>query len=1201
MCSLEKLRLASHEKISVGVLTLQRNPTLPFINPSAFYNLFENAESQNVTMFSFTIGDVNIQDKEINATFYDAEGIGYQKKVAYPDIVDNTTRVAKSPEFKDLEKYSIFTRNYTTLSKMDKYKEDLLSNSIFSNMILPQTLINSSEDIVCAFEKMGESIVVKPDLGTEGRDVYRITRKNDRIFCQSDTENMALDNLDLAIFYDNVLSNEQYIAQPFIRSETQDKEPFDIRIFAKRGVDGVFLTGMYVRIGEPGKLTSNLDGGWENRRAENNVEKFLETEFRENANDIMHSLNYIKETFPVYFQTLYEKKLFDIGLDLGIERIESKFRIVLYEINICGVSGRVVPDLNAEASLGYYRYLFNEKRKSDGLSCVKVDSSTEDRGKERLLIPASSTGIGHKLKALLAKSVEVILDRHKSDNMTVDTNNSHTLRSNKMRRDIKQPRFKVIDNIYQNPSSTQSGTAHIMCVGDLMGEPKMQSAAFLNEKFDFRPNFRYVKDILNSADLVLGNLETLVCTSAPYSMDVHEVEENNRKTYRCNSPVEYLDALRYAGFDIFPMSNNHNLDYGIEAIEETLSHVEEYGFGSTGLFLPNQRKKRYLLVTVNGIRLGIFSYSTWFNRKENELSKESQEATINIYSQERVREDIAAAKKDGAEFILIYMHWGEESEYSHIVGAKQIKIAQELVDVGADYIVGSHPHALQKYEVICSSDGREVPVVYSLGNFLTSDGNFITRKNIILSFSLTRKNDKIEIMDECYIPCYVANAFREERFVIVPSMNELNGGLNKAFLEEANDLAANVFKEKLKPYGAISKSRILVANQTLHIRQPKVTTIGNKSRLSAIIDMSGMEKELWIEVDKKWGEYLCHERSDAFLLGVIHFAMRNGYDIVCDAPVSEELLYNVTEHLIPILHKTAKNWHYPKISATSTSKSLKNAGAVGTAISGGVDSFHALINHHDPKETFKPAVTHLIIGNLGNYHDYKTYGKEQIKDDSTKLAKVVAKAFNLPLIVLDSNITDAIRGAYHYSFKTAFSIYAMQKLYKTYLYASSYDYTYFSLTDHGTKYGFFYDLLTVDFFSTRQLRIYSEGGAFDRVQKTLRISDNPVAQEHLLVCFSEGKNCGRCAKCRRTMLTLDMHGKLENFRKSFPVDYFKDNVEEYLYWFGKAVVNGDPFANEMYLHVCDGMYSKYANKIKEIVATFEKNKPENSSKTIWST
>ena len=356
------------------------------------------------------------------------------------------------------------------------------------------------------------------------------------------------------------------------------------------------------------------------------------------------------------------------------------------------------------------------------------------------------------------------------------------------------PRFEKTDGVYNSTMSSSSKTVKIMCVGDLMGEPKMQQATYFEDMYNFRGSFKYVREIFKDTDFVIGNLETNICTTAPYAREQHKIAGK----YHCNSPVEYLDALRYAGFDIFALSNNHNLDCGTDGIQETLSHLEEYGFGSTGLFL-SEKDKRYILINVNGIKIGFLSYSTWFNKNEDNLTEEGKKILINMYSSKRVKQDITDAKSNGVEFILVYMHWGVESEYSNKVADVQKRIAQVVADAGADYIVGSHPHALQEYNIIQTIDGRKVPVAYSLGNFYTSDINIITRKSIILSFTVEKENDKIKITNEFFIPCYCANYYLGNSYPIIPAINELNGGLSENFLSEWYASALKIIRNKIRP------------------------------------------------------------------------------------------------------------------------------------------------------------------------------------------------------------------------------------------------------------------------------------------------------------------------------------------------------------------------------------------------------------------
>ena len=218
------------------------------------------------------------------------------------------------------------------------------------------------------------------------------------------------------------------------------------------------------------------------------------------------------------------------------------------------------------------------------------------------------------------------------------------------------------------------------------------------------------------------------------------------------------------------------------------------------------------------------------------------------------------------------------------------------------------------------------------------------------------------------------------------------------------------------------------------IHQPEIMQINGKSRLIAEIDIDGEKKPIWFEVDAEYGKYLCFERSDAFLIGVLKYAMVKKHDIVCVAPVTEELFYNLNKHLIPILVKYGADCHRVRIIAPTSSEELENYGGVGTAMSGGVDSFHAALTHWSESPTRESTLTHLFISNIGNFHtkSYKDYGMERIKKDVYERARRIAHDMGLPLIESDSNIVDIIRIRWQFAYAITFAVYCMQKLWKTY-------------------------------------------------------------------------------------------------------------------------------------------------------------------------
>ena len=82
---------------------------------------------------------------------------------------------------------------------------------------------------------------------------------------------------------------------------------------------------------------------------------------------------------------------------------------------------------------------------------------------------------------------------------------------------------------------------------------------------------------------------------------------------------------------------------------------------------------------------------------------------------------------------------------------------------------------------------------------------------------------------------------------------------------------------------------------------PYKTTADNKSRLVADIKTSCFEKKMFFEVDSSYEEYLCTEVSDAFVIGLLNYAMAKGESINCRGPVSGRLLYQLRTYFIPTL------------------------------------------------------------------------------------------------------------------------------------------------------------------------------------------------------------------------------------------------------------------------------------------------------------
>ena len=339
-------------------------------------------------------------------------------------------------------------------------------------------------------------------------------------------------------------------------------------------------------------------------------------------------------------------------------------------------------------------------------------------------------------------------------------------------------------SLSQDLSDSSASEVTIMFTGDLMCQPSQQTAAFNGKTYNFKPTFKYVKNIFDNADFVVGNLETLISKSLPLTKDMNRLQS---KPF-LNGPEAYLDALQYAGFDAFIMANNHGCDGGELGITETLDALDSRGIPHTGIF-RDRSEKRYFILEQNDIKIGILSYATYFNKKEKFLPADKREDMINRTTQAKINADVKALREEGADYIVAYNHCG--TEYSQEPASRQESYGVMFASAGVDYIIGSHPHVLQPFDLI-RYNNLKVPYIYSMGNFASSMIDPITKETIILSITLKKtETGEVSLAEQEYYPCYMLDEYEGEPFVLMPEDERYNDG----FFEKApSDLVKQIKK-----------------------------------------------------------------------------------------------------------------------------------------------------------------------------------------------------------------------------------------------------------------------------------------------------------------------------------------------------------------------------------------------------------------------
>ena len=342
-----------------------------------------------------------------------------------------------------------------------------------------------------------------------------------------------------------------------------------------------------------------------------------------------------------------------------------------------------------------------------------------------------------------------------------------------------------------------TGKAVIMMVGDLMCSAlQMKKQYSEKEGYNFNDSFEYTRQVTADSDLAVANVETLTAAGWPYMIDEGYIDNTNN----CNAPSRYLDAVRYGGFDLAILSNNHNCDGGPRALLETIDQIDRYLFARTGVF-KNAEEKRYVIVEVNGIKVGFVAYMsrhTTFNQKDKTWAQEDKDVLLNIFTPEKAKADVAACRADGAEFVIMYMHWGAKNFRN--LTKWQIKECQQAADAEPDYVVGSNPHLVQKYDVLSSESGKSIPCAFSVGNYQAVmnqvEGN---RDSMLMRIELERQADgSVALTDNAYVPCFAYKMFGGSRWAPVAMSETYNPGLYKRGMKKIRKRIIEAAGDKIK-------------------------------------------------------------------------------------------------------------------------------------------------------------------------------------------------------------------------------------------------------------------------------------------------------------------------------------------------------------------------------------------------------------------
>jgi hypothetical protein len=230
---------------------------------------------------------------------------------------------------------------------------------------------------------------------------------------------------------------------------------------------------------------------------------------------------------------------------------------------------------------------------------------------------------------------------------------------------------------------------------------------------------------LSAADLTVVNLETAITDRGSPSP----------KQYNFRAPASAFAALRAAGVDVVSGANNHGLDYGQTGLADTLAAARAartpalvgLGENADAAFAPFR-------ATIRGQRIAVIGASQVLddNLKVAWTATDTRPGMASAYEVERLLASTRAARAS-SDTVVVFLHWGKERETCPI--PRQRVLARQLVDAGADVVVGSHAHVLLGTGRL---DGAVVS--YGLGNFVFYARPGIGAQTGVLAVTITGRD-----------------------------------------------------------------------------------------------------------------------------------------------------------------------------------------------------------------------------------------------------------------------------------------------------------------------------------------------------------------------------------------------------------------------------------------------------------------------------
>ena len=289
------------------------------------------------------------------------------------------------------------------------------------------------------------------------------------------------------------------------------------------------------------------------------------------------------------------------------------------------------------------------------------------------------------------------------------------------------------------PEKAEPVRISVAATGDFLIHSPVFEVALQNgggDRYDFAPMFEEVRPYIEGADLGICHVETPMTGAEPFGYPVF------------NTPPALARAISQTGWDVCSTASNHTLDQGQEGVERTNRVLDRQDIAHAGSSSSRAESEQQTIIDVKGVKVAFLAYTEMTNGVP--LPKPW---SVDMAKADEILADAAAAREQGAQVVIVNLHWGDEFVAEPSAG--QRKLARRLTrsdDVTA--VIGQHAHIPQPIEAV---NGKVV--VYGEGNLVSNQTAACcpeaSQDGIIALLDFVVEGDQARVERARYVPVYV--------------------------------------------------------------------------------------------------------------------------------------------------------------------------------------------------------------------------------------------------------------------------------------------------------------------------------------------------------------------------------------------------------------------------------------------------------------